>query len=36
MLAGESPEEISDRLEEWREALESKRLRSNRSETEYI
>ena len=36
VLIGESPEEMNGRLEEWREALESKGLRISRSKTEYI
>ena len=36
VLVGESPEELGERLEVWREALEGKGLRISRSKTEVI
>jgi len=36
VLVGENLEEINNRLDEWRLALEGKGLRIRRSKTEYI
>ena len=36
MLVAETREEVSNKLDEWREALEGKGLRISRTKTEYL